>query len=124
MRVLLVDDEEEFVSTLAERLCLRDIEADWVTTGREALEICDRISYDIAVLDVKIPMISGIELKRRLQEKCPGMKFIFMTGHGSEANFEEGAAETGDKFYLVKPVKIETLIERMKEVLEERGAGS
>lgn len=122
MRVLLVDDEEEFVSTLAERLSLRNIEADWVTGAKKALDRCGKASYDIAVLDVKIPRTSGIELKRKLQEKCPDMKFIFMTGHGSEANFEEGTAEAGNRYYLVKPVSIETLIERMKEALEEKGA--
>ena len=84
MRVLLVDDEAELVSTLAERLSLRGIEADWVTIGEEALERVESETYDICVLDVKIPKISGLKLKTLLQKECPGMKFVFMTGHGSE----------------------------------------
>lgn len=119
MRVLLVDDEKELVSTLAERLGLRGIEADWAVSAEDALRIVESVSYDVAVVDVKIPGISGIELKKRLQKKCPGMKFIFMTGHGSEADYEAGAAEAGAEYYLVKPVNIRVLMEKMKEALKE-----
>ena len=61
--------------------------------------------------------MSGLELKKKIQEKVPAMKFIFMTGHGSEDDFRAGVAETGADYYLVKPVKIEGLIEKMREVL-------
>ena len=94
MKVLLVDDEHELVSTLAERLSLRGIEADWAVSGEEALGLAEKNSYDVAVLDVKIPRISGLELKRRLNVTRPDMKFIFMTGHGSEDDFRRCAAET------------------------------
>ena len=121
IRVLLVDDEEELVSTLAERLSLRGIFADWATSAEEALERLSPGRYDVAVLDVKIPRISGIELKKRMDEKNPGMKFIFITGHGSEADFQAGSAEAGLDYYLVKPVNIEDLIKKMREVLTEKG---
>ena len=121
IRVLLVDDEEELVSTLAERLSLRGIFADWATSAEEALERLSPGRYDVAVLDVKIPRISGIELKKRMDEKSPGMKFIFITGHGSEADFQAGSAEAGSDYYLVKPVNIEDLITKMMEVLTEKG---
>jgi DNA-binding response OmpR family regulator len=124
IHVLLVDDEEELVSTLAERLSLRGIEADWVTTAEKALERVQKETFDVAVLDVKIPRISGIKLKTQMEKIRPGMKFIFLTGHGSEDDFRTGAAEAGASFYLVKPVNIDMLIERMKEALrEERGKG-
>ena len=55
IRVLLVDDEEELVSTLAERLSMRGLEADWASSGEKALEMAGKKTYDIAVLDVKIP---------------------------------------------------------------------
>ena len=119
MRVLLVDDEQELVSTLAERLALRGIEADWVATADNALKIVESEAYDLAVVDVKIPGINGIELKRRMQKKRPNMKFIFMTGHGSEADYQAASAETGSQYYLAKPVKIGVLIEKMKEALKE-----
>ena len=119
MKVLLVDDELELVSTLAERLSLRGIQADWVVSGEEALVLAEKILYDVAVLDVKIPRISGLELKRRLQAKRPALKFLFMTGHGSEDDFRDCAAETGEGCYLVKPVNIENLIQKMNELLKE-----
>lgn len=118
MNVLLVDDEIELVDTLAERLNMRGIEADWATSGEEALALEGK-TYDIAVLDVKMPRISGIELKKKLQVKYPGIHFIFMTGHGSEDDFRAGAAEAGSDYYLVKPVDIDILIRKMNEVLEE-----
>lgn len=119
MRVLLVDDEKEFVATLAERLSIRGIDADWVTTGEEALERVEAKAYDLAVLDVKIPKISGIELKKKMEERCPDMRYIFMTGHGSEEDFREGSSEAGVEYYLVKPVDIDALIKKMKEVFKK-----
>lgn len=116
MRVLLVDDEEQLVSTLAERLAFRGIEASWVTSSTAAIELVKTEAFDIAILDVKIPKISGLELKKRLHALRPEMKFIFLTGHGSEDDFRIGAAEAGADFYLVKPVQIEALLEKMNEV--------
>jgi DNA-binding response OmpR family regulator len=123
MRVLLVDDEEQLVSTLSERLALRGIDARWVTSSLAALELVETETFDLAILDVKIPKISGIELKKRLQVLFPAMKFIFLTGHGSEDDFKIGAAEAGEDFYLVKPVKIESLLEKMNEVMQQQGDG-
>lgn len=117
MRVLLVDDELELVSTLAERLELRGIAAEWATSADEALRRAETSRFDIAVLDVKIPKVDGLELKKRLQEKSPGMKFIFVTGHGSTRDFETGASEVGAGYYLVKPLNIDHLIAKMKEAL-------
>lgn len=121
MRVLLVDDEEQFVSTLAERLALRGIQASWVTSSMAALELVETETFDLAVLDVKIPKISGLELKKRIQTLHPEMKFIFLTGHGSEDYFKIGAAEAGEDFYLVKPIKIESLLEKMNEAMQQQG---
>ncbi|MBW2065405.1 MAG: response regulator [Deltaproteobacteria bacterium] len=121
MQVLLVDDEKELVSTLAERLSLRGIGADWAVSGEEALRMAERGTYDVAVIDVKMPKISGIELEKMLKKKFPKMKFIFMTGHGSENDYRMGSAEAGAKYYLVKPVDIQVLIQKMKQVLEEQG---
>jgi len=118
MKVLLVDDEHELVSTLAERLSLRGIEADWAISGEEAIRLAEKKSYDVAVLDVKIPRISGLELKRKLHSKRPDLKFIFMTGHGSEEDFRTCSAETADGCYLVKPANIEDLIQKMSELMK------
>jgi DNA-binding response OmpR family regulator len=121
IRVLLVDDEAELVETLAERLVIRDISADWATGAEEALYKADRNQYDIAVLDVKMPGISGIALKKLMEQKNPKMKFIFMTGHGSEADFRAGSIEAGSEYYLVKPVNIEDLVIKMNDVISSAG---
>ena len=123
MRVLLVDDEAELVEALAERLSLRGIHADWFVTCKDALDSLDHHAYDVAVLDVKMPKMSGIALKKKMEEKAPGMGFIFLTGHGSEADFRAGTSEAGADFYLVKPVGIDELLKKMKEVVGERGEG-
>ena len=117
MKVLLVDDEEELVSALAERLSYRGIKASWVGNCLDALALAELENFDLAVLDVRMPKMSGIELKRRLQKKRPAMKFIFVTGHGSEDDFRVGSGEEGAGYYLVKPINIEVLIKKMKEVL-------
>ena len=116
MKVLLVDDEEEFVSALAERLLLRGIDAEWVTIPEDAVSKADKMCYNIAVLDIKMPRIGGIALKKLLQKKCPNMKFIFLTGHGSEDMFKQGISEAGIDYYLIKPMRIEELIEKIQLV--------
>ena len=112
MRVLLVDDEEEFVATLAERLQLRGFEADWSTSAEESLSRVAEVAYDVAVLDVKMPKISGIDLKAKIQALSPDTKFIFLTGHGSEQDFIAGRSIS--EYYLIKPVQIDDLVEKIK----------
>jgi DNA-binding response OmpR family regulator len=122
MKVLLVDDEKELVSTLAERLSFRGMDVEYATTAEEAIHMADAAFYDIAVIDVKMPRMRGFELKKMLQEKHPGMGFLFVTGHGSEYDYQMGSAETGEEFYLLKPVQIEVLILKMNQVMEKKGA--
>ena len=119
MKVLLIDDEEELISALAERLSLRGIDADWVTNGKEALKKVENQCYDLAVVDVRMPKISGLALKKIMAEKCPGLKFIFMTGHGSEDDYKEGSAQAGAAYYLLKPLNIKILIDKINEVIKE-----
>lgn len=115
MRLLLVDDETELVSALAERLRLRGIETDFATDGDAAADKVRATPYDLAVLDMKMPGLSGLDLKKKLQRLRPGMRFIFMTGHGSEEDFLAGSAEAAG--YLVKPVRIEALLAAVKSAL-------
>ncbi|MHC1713485.1 MAG: response regulator [Solidesulfovibrio sp.] len=115
MKILLVDDESELVSALAERLNLREIEADFATDGEAATEKVRANAYDLAVLDMKMPGLSGLDLKKKLQRLRPDMRFIFMTGHGSEEDFRAGSSEAAG--YLVKPVRIEDLLAAMRQAL-------
>lgn len=116
MRVLLVDDEMEFVTTLAERLSLRGFTIDFATQGNEALALAAKNIYDLAVLDMKMPGTSGLELKGLLEKIQKEMKFIFLTGHGSESDYVAGSSESSS--YLVKPVSIDTLIAKMHEAVK------
>jgi len=121
MRILLVDDEQELSSALAERLNMRGIDTDWVTTGDDALRKADAGRYDLAVLDMRMPVMGGLELKALLQARDPNLKFIFVTGYGSEKDFEQVACQAGEACYLVKPVDINLLIERMHDLLDDPG---
>jgi DNA-binding response OmpR family regulator len=121
MHVLLVDDEEELASALAERLTMRGIATDWVTSGEDALRRAASETYDLAVLDLKMPKIGGLELKALLQAECPDLKFIFVTGYGSEKEFKAVAGQSGEANFLVKPVDIQLLIERIQALLKGSG---
>ncbi|MCL2340480.1 MAG: response regulator [Proteobacteria bacterium] len=121
MRVLLVDDEEELVATLAERLDMRGIDATWASEYRKALAIVEEQEFDIALLDVRLPEINGLELKRLIEARRPAMKFIFLTGHGSEEDFNACSAESGKDYYLIKPVQIEVLVAKLNEVCQGPG---
>jgi ActR/RegA family two-component response regulator len=115
LRALLVDDEREFVSTLAERLTLRGIETEWATAAGEALRLAGTRCFDVAILDLKMPGISGLRLRAELQEMCPTMRFVFLTGYGSEKEFQAVSSQVGEDFCLVKPVDIDDLIAKMME---------
>lgn len=121
MRILLVDDEADLASALAERLELRGIEADWATSAEQAIALATTGNYDLAVLDIKMPKIGGVELKARLQNLTPQMKFIFLTGYGSEQDFKAVSDCIGHDCYLVKPVDIQVLIARMHQAMENQG---
>ena len=117
MRILLVDDEVELVSALAERLELRGIDVAWASSGKDALALADTHDFDLAVLDVKMPGMGGLALKEQLAKRHPGMKFIFLTAYGSEQDFNCVASDIGARCYLVKPVHIEELIDAIKTIL-------
>ncbi|RJR25520.1 MAG: response regulator [Desulfobacteraceae bacterium] len=121
MRVLLVDDEEEFVVTLTERLSLRGIDAEYATSSYEAIKKAETSSFDAAVLDLRMPKMGGLALREVLVKMQPKMKFIFLTGYGSEEDFNIVSAQSGTNFYLVKPVEIMTLIEKLREVVNRKG---
>lgn len=114
MKVLLVDDERKFATMLAKRLALRGIDIDYVYAGDDAIAKAETSKYDAAILDVKMPGIGGIELERKLKELDPDLKIIFLTGHGSNTDFEAGSA--GATGYMAKPIQIEELIAILHKV--------
>jgi len=114
MKVLLVDDEVELVSAMAERLGFRDVDADWTDSGETAIRMAAETTYDVAVLDMKMPRMSGLELREKLSADHPDMAFIFLSGHGSEADFKAGCAAGCN--YLIKPIQLEDLMTKITEV--------
>jgi two-component system response regulator CpxR len=112
-KVLLVDDEQEFVNTLSERLESRRMTPAIAYDGEEALAMVADDQPEVMVLDLKMPGIDGLEVLRRMKKSHPETEIIILTGHGSKAE-EELAAELGAFAYLRKPVDIEELTKTMK----------
>ena len=117
MKVLLVDDEEEMVAALAERLSFRDVDAEWVTCGKDAIELVGENHFDVLVLDVKMPGMSGLETMEKIQRIKPESKIIFLTGHGSKED-RDACEEAGASCYLMKPIDIEVLMKELKAVMK------
>ncbi len=116
--VLLVDDEEEYVQALSERLEMRSISTLIAHTGEEALEIAAREHPSVVVLDHRLPGLDGLEVLRRLKRSDPGVEVILMTGHGSDRD-QVRARELGALVYLQKPIDIEVMMARLKEAREK-----
>lgn len=115
MRILLVDDEIEFVTTLAERLVMRGYSVDHCVSAAEAFDLAESTRYDVAVLDMKMPGRSGLELQAQLAQLQPALRFIFLTGHASEDDYSAGCQQADH--YLVKPVDINVLIAKINQTV-------
>ena len=118
MKILLVDDEQKFVNMLAKRMALRGIEADVAYTGEEAIKKAEKTIYDVAVLDIKMPGISGIQLKEKLSPLHANLKFIFVTGHGAIEKSEDEDSGAEKDIYISKPLNIEFLIETIEDLIQ------
>ena len=115
-KVLLVDDEEELVSTLVERLGYRDIHADYALDGYDAMLKMRDTDFDVVVLDLKLPGMSGVEVLKKINAEYPGVPVLMITGHGTSHD-QDHQKPAGAAAYLVKPVDINTLIARMEEAV-------
>ncbi|MFP4668489.1 MAG: response regulator [Desulfobacterales bacterium] len=112
-RILLVDDEKDFVDTLSQRMQMRDLSADIALNGEEALERLDRQSPDAMVLDLRMPGVDGMEVLRRVKKEHPHVQVIMLTGQGTGKD-ELEARRLGAFDYLEKPVDIDTLVSRIR----------
>jgi CheY-like chemotaxis protein len=119
-KILLVDDEREFVHTLSERLQTRNLEAAVVYDGEEALSFVASDEPEVMVLDLKMPGIDGIEVLRRVKRDHPAVEIIILTGHGSRKE-EAEAKRLGAFAYLRKPVDIDLLTKTMREAYRKIG---
>jgi two-component system response regulator CpxR len=118
LRVLLVDDEKEFVQTLSDRLKLRQFASEIAYNGQEALDFTDKEDTEVILLDLKMPGIDGIEVLKKIKKSKPHIEVIILTGHGSEQD-RKICMETGAFAYLHKPADIEIITETMKQAYKK-----
>jgi DNA-binding NtrC family response regulator len=121
LKVLFVDDEEDFVRTIAERMGMRDVDSQVALDGQQALHILEDAVPDVMVLDLRMPGIDGLEVLRRAKALYPQMGVVIMTGHGSDADAAE-ARRLGASAYLRKPVDINRLLAAVREAGRARSA--
>ncbi len=119
IKVLLVDDEEAFVDTLANRLKLRDLKVETVYDGEQALAAVKEKEPDVMILDLKMPGLHGMEVLREIRKTYPKIQVIILTGHGTEKH-EEEARRLGGFDFLKKPTDIETLLGKIKIAYKEK----
>jgi DNA-binding NtrC family response regulator len=117
--VMLVDDEEQFLDVLSERLEARGLRVNTVTRGEAAVGEVDEKNFDAIIVDLAMPGIDGIETLRRIKEKRPDMEIIMLTGHGTVQSGVE-AMKLGAEDFLEKPVDINVLLERISEAKHKR----
>jgi DNA-binding response OmpR family regulator len=117
LKVCIVDDEVEFVTTLAERLQLRGFEAQIATDGENALHLIETDPPHVVVLDVMMPGMGGLEVLQRIKELNPQIPVILLTGHGATKEGMEGM-RLGAFDYLMKPLSIDDLIKKMQEAVK------
>jgi len=119
IKVLLVDDEVEFVNTLSQRLKMRELLVDTVYDGPQALDFIKKIEPDVIVLDLKMPGLHGIEVLREIKKSRPHVQVIILTGHGTDAD-EAEARKLGGFDFLRKPADIDLLVAKIKEAFQEK----
>ncbi len=127
-RVLIVDDEDRFRSTLRKLLTVRGAEVMDVASAREAYEAIGCTPFDVVVLDVRMPEINGIEALGEIKKRNPGIEVIILTGHAS-VDVAVEIMKLGGYEYLLKPCPVEELMLKIegaferKTAREERAAG-
>ena len=114
IKVLLVDDEKDFVDTLAQRLELRDISVTTVYSGENAIEMAEKIDFGVIVLDVLMPEVSGIDALKKITKMKPNTPVIMLTGEATVENAIQGM-KLGAFDFLMKPADTELLVEKITQ---------
>jgi DNA-binding NtrC family response regulator len=118
--VLLVDDEVGFVEVLFKRLARRGMAVTVASSGAEGIQALRRRDFDVAVLDLKMEDMDGIEVLKIFKKMAPAMPVIMLTGHGSESSARQGI-QFGAFDYLTKPYELDDLIRKIKEAILQGG---
>jgi DNA-binding response OmpR family regulator len=118
LRILLIDDEEELVSTLQERLRMRNMEAEIATDGHSALERMRNEAFDVVVVDMKMPGLDGLDVRDTIHRLYPQVKVLLVTGHGAEGSDPRGSNAAASDV-LLKPFSIDSLIAKIIQEPDE-----
>jgi DNA-binding NtrC family response regulator len=119
-RILVVDDEEDFLETLVNRLKKRNLDTVGVKSGEAAIEEIEQRRYDVVILDIKMPGgMDGIETLRGIKARRPLIEVLLLTGHASVETSIEGM-KLGAFDYLMKPIKLEELMVKLGQAFEKK----
>lgn len=118
-RVLVVDDELDFLETIVKRLKRRKVSAEGIDSGIKALELLEREHFDVVILDVRMPGLDGIETLKEIKKKRPLMEVIMLTGHASVESGMQGM-QYGAFDYVMKPADIDDLLEKIRAAHERK----
>jgi DNA-binding NtrC family response regulator len=118
-RLLIVDDEEQFVEALSERLSMRDYDVTTSLTGEDAIEKITNYNFDVVILDVRLPGIDGTEVLQEMKNLKPLTEVIMLTGHGTVEMAIEGM-KLGAFDFLIKPCETEDLTEKIDKAHDRK----
>jgi DNA-binding NtrC family response regulator len=119
IKVLLVDDEEGYVNVLAKRMTKRQVEVSIALSGSEAIKTLRKKDFDVAVVDLKMEDMDGIEVLKIFKKMDPELPVVMLTGHGSEKAARNGLA-LGAFDYLTKPCDLEDLLVTITKAAERK----
>lgn len=119
LRLLLVDDEAGFVEVMQKRLLKRGVEVTPALSGQEGIRILRRQDFDVAVVDLKMEDMDGIEVLKIFKKMVPELPVIMLTGHGSEQAAKDGM-QYGAFDYLLKPCELDDLLAKIKQAARGR----
>ncbi|MBI4878069.1 MAG: response regulator [Planctomycetes bacterium] len=119
IKLLIVDDETQFLEAIAKRLRKRGLEVHTAASGAEAIEIAGREQFDIALLDLKMPGMDGSQVLKELKQRHKHLEAVILTGHGSLESAVE-LTKLGAFGYLPKPYELEKLVDTLKAAYEVR----
>jgi two-component system NtrC family response regulator len=119
IKVLLIDDEETLVEYLSKRLLREGFTVKATFSGEEAVEVAASDNFDVAVVDLKMPGIDGVETQQKLKKIQPFLQSIVLTGHGAIDTALESGRQDAFK-YLLKPIEYDDLVRTIKEAYEKK----
>ena len=119
IKILLVDDEADFVETISKRFRIRKLPVSSASSGAEALKLIEEQDFDEIMLDVRMPGMDGLELLRQIRAKRPLTEVIMLTGHASLETGMQGM-KLGAYDYILKPADFDELLDKVRKADERR----